>query len=102
MRVPDADARYGAIQAGFDAGNGTTRRHCPLVGPARSQADSDSAEESGSSAVYAETVTRRKVAGMDVAFGLVFWLLNSASSSVCRSVARQFFSAASKAFMVGP
>ena len=50
------------------------------------------------------TVTRRKVAGMEVAFllGLLFWLLNRASSSFCRSAARPFFSAASNAFMVGP
>src|SRR5688572_3059657 len=51
---------------------------------------------------HAETVTRRNVAEMEVASGLVFWLLNRASSSCCRSVARPFFSAASKAFMVGP
>jgi hypothetical protein len=50
------------------------------------------------------TVTRRKVAGMEVAslLGLLFWLLNSSSSSFCRSADRPFSSAASKAFMVGP
>ena len=50
------------------------------------------------------TVTRKKVAGMEVAslFGLLFWLLNRASSSFCRSAARPFFSAASNAPMVGP
>ena len=50
------------------------------------------------------TVTRKKVAGMDVASlrGLWFWQLNSSSSSFCKSAARPFFSAASKAFMVGP
>jgi hypothetical protein len=50
------------------------------------------------------TVTRKKVAGMDVASwrGLWFWRLNSSSSSFCKSAARPFFSAASKAFMVGP
>ena len=50
------------------------------------------------------TVTRRKVAGMEVASlsGLLFWLLNRASNSFCRSVARPSFSAASNAFMVGP
>ena len=53
---------------------------------------------------YAQTVTRKKVAGMEVASlrGLLFWLLNRASSSFCRSPARPFFSAASNAFMVGP
>lgn len=50
------------------------------------------------------TVTRKKVAGIEVAalFELLFWLLNRSSSSFCRSAARPFFSAASKAFMVGP
>ena len=50
------------------------------------------------------TVTRKKVAGMDVASSLrlLFWLLNRTSSSFCRSAARPFFSAASNAFMVGP
>ena len=50
------------------------------------------------------TVTRKKVAGMEVAslFGLLFWLANNSSSSLCRSAARPFFSAASNAFMVGP
>lgn len=51
-----------------------------------------------------ETVTRKKVAGMEVTSVLVLllWLLNRTSSSWCRSPARPFFSAASKAFMVGP
>src|SRR5260370_29730794 len=50
------------------------------------------------------TVTRKKVAGMDVVslFGLLFWLANNSSSSLCRAAARPFFSAASNAFMVGP
>jgi hypothetical protein len=50
------------------------------------------------------TVTRKKVAGMEVEFmpGLLFWLLNRTSSSFCRSPALPFFSAASNAFMVGP
>jgi hypothetical protein len=50
------------------------------------------------------TVTCRKVAGMEVASLLVavLWALNRASSSFCRSAARPFLSAASKAFMVGP
>ena len=50
------------------------------------------------------TVTRKKVAGMEVVFmpGLLFWLLNRTSSSFCRSPALPFFSAASNAFMVGP
>jgi hypothetical protein len=49
-------------------------------------------------------ITRRKVAGMEVAslLGLLFWLLNRASNSFCRSAARPLFSAASNAFMVGP
>ena len=53
---------------------------------------------------YAQTVTREKVAGMEVVSlrGLLFWLLNSISSSFCKSPARPFFSAASNAFMVGP
>src|SRR5262249_26773270 len=51
-----------------------------------------------------DTVTRKKVAGIDVAPGrvLLFWRLNKSSSSFCRSAARPFFSAASKAFIVGP
>jgi hypothetical protein len=48
------------------------------------------------------TVTRKKVAGMEVASLLLFWLLNSSSNSFCRSAARPLFSAASNAFMVGP
>ena len=51
-----------------------------------------------------ETVTRKKVAVMDVLS--LLWLLFSrskrASISFCRSPARSFFDAASKAFMVGP
>src|SRR5438067_2412698 len=54
--------------------------------------------------VQTSTVTRRKVAGIDVAslFGLWFWLSNRSPSSFWRSAARPFFSAASKAFIVGP
>src|ERR1700730_17743035 len=39
------------------------------------------------------TVARRKVAGMEVAslLGLLFWLANNSSSSLCRSAARPFF-----------
>ena len=50
------------------------------------------------------TVTRKKVAGMDVVslLGLLFLLLNRTSSCFARSAAPPFFSAASKAFMVGP
>ena len=53
---------------------------------------------------YTLTVTRKKVAGMEVASlrGLLFWLSNSDSSSFARSAARPFFSAALNAFMVGP
>ncbi len=53
---------------------------------------------------YRVTVTRKNVAEMDVACSLplVFWLLNSASNSCCRSAARPLFSAASNAFIVGP
>ena len=53
---------------------------------------------------YGQTVTRKKVAGMEVVSlrGLLFWLLNRTSSSFCKSPARPFFSAASNAFMVGP
>jgi len=50
------------------------------------------------------TITRKKVAGIEVAslLGLLFWLANNSSNSRCRSAARPFFSAASNAFMVGP
>ena len=50
------------------------------------------------------TVTRRKVAGMEVApaVWLLFWLLNNASSSCRSSSLFPFFSAASNAFIVGP
>jgi hypothetical protein len=50
------------------------------------------------------TVTRRNVAGMDVAssFGLVFWALKRASNSACRSASRPLAAAASNAFIVGP
>ena len=51
----------------------------------------------------AKAKKRAVVAGMDVTSlrGLWFWRLNSSSSSFCKSAARPFFSAASKAFMVG-
>lgn len=51
-----------------------------------------------------ETVTRKNVAGINVASfrGLLFSRLNKSSSSLCKSAARPFFSAASKAFIVGP
>lgn len=54
--------------------------------------------------VHTVTVTRRKAAGMDVAprTELLFSFSNNASSSFCKSAARPFFSAASKAFIVGP
>ena len=50
--------------------------------------------------IYLLTVTRRKVAGIEVlpALVLVFLLSNSVASSFLRSPARPFFSAASKAF----
>ena len=53
---------------------------------------------------HTATVTRRKVAGMDVASSLwlAFWALKRASSSACRSASRPFAAAASNAFMVGP
>ena len=53
---------------------------------------------------FAATVTRRKIAGIEVAssLGLVFWLLKRASSSACRSASRPLAAAASNAFMVGP
>ena len=49
-------------------------------------------------------VTRRKVAGIEVAssLGLAFWALKSASNSACRSASRPLAAAASNAFMVGP
>lgn len=50
------------------------------------------------------TVTRKKVAGIEVAslVGLLFCSWNRTSSSFCNSAARPSFSAASNAFMVGP
>ena len=48
------------------------------------------------------TVTRRKVAGIDVASALVFCSLKRASSSAWSSSSRPLAEAASKAFMVGP
>ncbi len=53
---------------------------------------------------HTATVTRRKVAGMEVAssFWLAFWPLKRASSSACSSASRPSAAAASKAFMVGP
>src|SRR5215468_4268342 len=50
------------------------------------------------------TVTRRKVAGIDVASltVLVFWRSKRASSSCCSSVDLPFCSAAANAFIVGP
>jgi hypothetical protein len=51
---------------------------------------------------YRRTVTRRKVAGMDVPLSLVFCSLKSASSSVCRSAWRPSEAAAANAFIVGP
>src|SRR4051812_45355560 len=52
--------------------------------------------------LYRLTVTRRKVAGIDVASSLVFCLLNKVSSSAWSSASRPFAAAASNAFMVGP
>src|SRR5262249_23004440 len=54
--------------------------------------------------IQTTTVTRKKVAGMEVAslLELLFWLSNRASSSFCSSAARPFFSAAANAFIVGP
>lgn len=51
---------------------------------------------------YRWTVTRRKVAGIEVATSLVFCSLNSFSSSAWRSASRPFAAAAANAFMVGP
>ncbi len=53
---------------------------------------------------YTATVTRRKVAGMEVAssLGLAFWLLKRVSNSACSSASRPSAAAASNAFMVGP
>src|SRR5437667_12506618 len=50
------------------------------------------------------TVTRRKVAGIELAssLGLAFWALKRASSSACSSASRPFADADSNAFMVGP
>ena len=69
----------------------TQTGHCPL-------------EPKGAESQATRAVTRRKVAGIDVASfrELVFWVSNSASNSFFSSSARPFFSAASNAFMVGP
>src|SRR6266567_9189316 len=50
------------------------------------------------------TVTRKNVAGVEVAssLGLAFWALKRASSSACSSASRPLAVAASNAFMVGP
>src|SRR3954453_22328174 len=57
-----------------------------------------------SDSIQSATVTRKNVAGMDVASlcKLWFWQLNSSSRSSCKSAERPFFSAASKAIIVGP
>ena len=57
-----------------------------------------------SSLLQGATVTRRNVAGMEVAslLGLTFCSLKRTSNSFCRSACRPFASAASNAFMVGP
>ena len=51
---------------------------------------------------YRLTVTRKKLAGIDVASSLVFCSSNRASSSSWSSASRPFAAAASNAFMVGP
>lgn len=53
---------------------------------------------------HTETVTRKNVAGMEVMSlrELLFCALTRSSSCLCRSAMRPLFSAASKAFMVGP
>jgi hypothetical protein len=53
---------------------------------------------------HTATVTRRKVAEIDVASAraLLFWLSNSSFSSRCKSAARPLSSAAANAFIVGP
>ena len=53
---------------------------------------------------YRETVTRRKVAGIEVVLpsGLWFFRPNSATSSRSRSAVLPFSLAATKAFIVGP
>ena len=51
---------------------------------------------------YRWTVTRRKVAGIEVAPSLLFCALNKASSSDWSSASRPSAAAASNAFMVGP
>src|SRR4030095_9202162 len=68
----------------------------------KSQANADAAGSPLETPFQTLTVTRRKVAGMEVAACLLFWLLNSSSNSSCNSAALPFFSAASNAFMVGP
>jgi hypothetical protein len=80
----------------------TSNRACTFnVGPSSQDLRATSRVLTGQ---LSATVTRKKVAGMEVAslLGLLFWLLNRTSSSFCRSPARPFFSAASNAFMVGP
>ena len=74
------------------------REACPPMCTAR-QGNASSRPRLQSAAV-----TRRNVAGMEVAslLGLLFCPLKRASNSFCRSAARPFASAASNAFMVGP
>jgi hypothetical protein len=50
--------------------------------------------------VQTATVTRRKVAEIEVAssLGIAFWALKRASNSYCRSASRPFAAAASNAF----
>ena len=57
-----------------------------------------------SDAPHTLTVTRKTVAGREVASGrlLRFWLPNGASGSACRSAARLFVWAASKALHCRP
>ena len=71
---------------------------------ARILAMDDGSEFQASCDQLTETVTRKKVAGMEVAclLGFLFCLSNRSSSSFFRSPARPLFSAASNAFVVGP
>src|SRR5437867_760694 len=64
--------------------------HASLACPAVAWREGGSLVIALPTSYFLSTVTRRNVAGMDVASWLLFWLLNSSSSSFCSSAARPF------------
>ncbi|MDQ1433851.1 MAG: phosphatidylinositol-3-phosphatase, partial [Actinomycetota bacterium] len=86
-----------------DRGN-AVRSSAPRVMAGGSRPDTSHPALGGEISGQTSTVTRRKVAVIDVvsSFALWFCSLNRAASSRCRSSARPFISAASNAFIVGP